>query len=93
MTEGLFVACDVLTRGPDGWRLIEVKSSSRQKDEHLTDVAVQAHVLARCGIEPQSAGVMHLNGEFRHPDVGDLFAVTEVTDGVRDQVPPTGCWP
>jgi len=28
---------------------------------------------------PITAAVMHLNKEFRHPDVGDLFARTDVT--------------
>lgn len=79
LADGVFVVCDVLVREPDGWHLIEVKSASRRKDEHLHDLAVQAHVLARAGLAVTRLGVMHLNPEFAHPDGGDLFARADVT--------------
>src|SRR5207253_9485188 len=52
VADNTFVAVDVLLRerGGTGWRLIEVKSASSQKEEHLLDVAVQAHVLALNGV-------------------------------------------
>ena len=40
-----FVAVDILDRHPGGFHLIEVKSSTSQKPEHIPDVAVQLHVL------------------------------------------------
>jgi hypothetical protein len=50
MEDGVRVRADILERLPSGdWNLIEVKSSTRVKDEHLTDVAVQYHVLKRGG--------------------------------------------
>jgi predicted RecB family nuclease len=79
--DAVFVQADVLQRNGDGrWRLIEVKSSKSAKDEHIPDTGVQAHVLMRNGIELESVHVMHLNGEFRHPDIGDLFAQSDVTE-------------
>ncbi len=45
VADDTFVAVDVLERVPGGWRLIEVKSSSSQKDEHVTDAAIQLYVL------------------------------------------------
>ncbi|MCC6317201.1 MAG: DUF2779 domain-containing protein [Gemmatimonadaceae bacterium] len=81
--EGTFVACDVIVREPEGWRLIEVKSSTRRKDEHIVDLAVQAHVLTQSGLPVSRIEVMHLNSEFRHPATNDLFASTSVTDEVR----------
>lgn len=69
----MFVAVDVLERNGDGFTLIEVKSSSSQKDEHIPDAAIQTHVLRQCGITVQRAEIMHLNKEFRFPDEGDLF--------------------
>jgi len=80
--DDVFVASDVLLRDATGWRLIEVKSSSEQKDEHIPDAAVQAHVLSRNGLDVTSIEIMHLNKAFRHPDVGDLFARTDVTEDV-----------
>jgi predicted RecB family nuclease len=86
MADDLFVACDVIVREPDGWRLIEVKSSTSQKEEHVTDLAAQAYVLARNGLDVRAVEVMHLNKEFRHPDVGDLFARTDVSPDVASRV-------
>lgn len=85
--EGTFVACDVVIREPEGWRLIEVKSSTRRKDEHIVDLAVQAWVLGQCGLDVARVDVMHLNGDFRHPDTNDLFATTTVTDEVFAWLP------
>lgn len=79
-----FVAVDVLERLGDGWRLIEVKSSSKQEDKHIPDVAVQKHVLGRAGLEIKACEVLHLNREFRHPDQGELFDRTEVTEPVDE---------
>src|SRR3989475_801923 len=82
IADGTFVAIDVLEKQGDGYRLTEVKSSTSQKDEHIPDVAVQACVAAACGVNITAADVLHLNKEFRHPDVGDLFARTDVTEPV-----------
>src|SRR3989475_6804084 len=82
IADDTFVAIDVLEKQGDGYRLTEVKSSTSQKDEHIPDVAVQARVAAACGVNVTAADVLHLNKEFRHPDVGDLFARTDVTEPV-----------
>lgn len=90
LADDVFVAVDVLKRTEDGFDLIEVKSSSQQKDEHIPDAAIQTHVLGRNGIRLRRVEIMHLNKEFRHPDQGDLFERTDVTRPVNDflnQVP------
>ena len=74
-----FVAVDILERQPGGFHVIEVKSSNSQKPEHIPDVAVQLHVLGRAGIDVTRASVMHLNRDFRHPDLGERFCTTDVT--------------
>jgi predicted RecB family nuclease len=84
---GTFVAIDVLEKRGAGHHLIEVKSSTTQKEEHVPDVAVQAFVAAACGVEITSAEVLHLNKDFRHPDEGDLFARTDVTQAVARFLP------
>ncbi len=81
------VTVDVLERLADGFRLVEVKSASSQKDEHIPDAAVQAHVLEQNGIDLRAAEIMHLNKDFRHPDQGDLFRRTDVTAQVRAALP------
>jgi hypothetical protein len=64
-SDGVFVTADILERqGPrtaGGFCLTEVKSTTSVKEQHLPDVAVQAHVLRRSGLEIVRMEVMHLN--------------------------------
>jgi hypothetical protein len=62
-----FVACDVLVHEGDAWRLIEVKSSSSAKEEHLMDAAIQVHVLELSGLRVSDVEIMHLNKECHFP--------------------------
>lgn len=87
MADGVFVAVDVLERTNGGFNLIEVKSSKSQEDKQIPDAAIQTHVLRRCGIDVLRAEIMHLNKEYRHPDVGDLFQRTHVTPQVEQLLP------
>ena len=81
--DGVFVAVDILEREGRGFRLVEVKSTASVKDHHIPDVAVQAHVLRRNGLDLVGAEVMHLNRECAYPDLSNLFVRSDVTDAVR----------
>jgi uncharacterized protein DUF2779 len=85
--EGTFVAVDVLVREHGGWRLVEVKSSTRVKDEHIADAALQWHVLDRAGLCVHAVEIMHLNRECQHPDLSNLFVRADVTGRVREMLP------
>src|SRR6266704_5355252 len=87
IADNTFVAIDVLEKLKDGYRLTEVKSSTSQKDEHISDVAIQARVAAACGVKITAAEVLHLNKEFRNPASGDLFARSDVTGAVAAFLP------
>src|SRR5436190_14431355 len=87
IADDTFVAIDVLEKQGDGYRLTEVKSSTSQKNEHISDVAIQARVAAACGVNITAAAVLHLNKGFRNPDTGDLFARTDVTAPVAAFLP------
>jgi predicted RecB family nuclease len=86
LADDTFVAADVLLRDANGFRLIEVKSSSEIKDDHIPDAAVQVHVLRQSGVEVRHAEVMHLNKQFHFPDQGDLFVREDVTERVQAAV-------
>ena len=45
--------------------MVQVKSSTSQKPEYISDVAVQARIAAASGIPITATEVMHLNKEFR----------------------------
>ncbi len=85
--DDVFVAVDVLERTDEGFNLIEVKSSSSQKEEHIPDAAIQVHVLRQCEINVTRAEIMHLNKEHRFPDEGDVFQRTDITDPVEGLLP------
>ncbi len=81
--DGVFVAVDILARDNRGFRLVEVKSSASVKEHHIPDVAMQAHVLRRNGLELVGTEVMHLNRECTYPDLSNLFVRADVTEAVR----------
>ena len=51
LEDSVFVAVDILERADGGHNLIEVKSTTSVKQEHIPDAAVQAHVLRTAGID------------------------------------------
>jgi uncharacterized protein DUF2779 len=79
----VFVAVDILERDRGGWNLVEVKSSTYVKPEHVPDVAIQAHVLRGTGVAVRRAELMHLNRACRHPDLSNLFAREDVGEEVE----------
>lgn len=87
MEDGVFVAVDILERLTEGFRLIEVKSSTSVKDEHIPDVAIQVHVLQRAGLDVREAVLMHLNREYRHGGTADLFVLEDVLPDVQPLLP------
>ena len=88
--QDLHVRLDVLERYVGGWRLIEVKSSSRVKDHHVDDAAFQAYVLAVAGVPLHAIGILHVNTSYvRGPgeiDWHDFFASVDVTDEVAARI-------
>jgi len=83
----VFVAVDILQRTNSDFSLIEVKSSTSVKDEHIPDAAIQAHVLRQTGLQVPSVQIMHLNKEYRHPGPGDLLVRVDVTEAVEAVIP------
>ena len=81
--EGVLVLADILERTGSGWTLIEVKSSTRVKAEHLPDLAIQTHVLRGAGLAVSRAELMHLNRDCRHPDLSNLFSRQDCTEEVE----------
>ena len=80
---GVFIAADILTRDDDGWRLIEVKSSTQVKPQHLPDAAVQLWVLRQTGLVVTHVEIMVLDRACTHPDLSNLFQRVDVTAAVE----------
>ncbi|MDE0046477.1 MAG: DUF2779 domain-containing protein [bacterium] len=68
--QGVLVRADVIERLPGGgWRLVEVKSSTRLKDVFVRDAAVQLWVLKGAGLDVRDAGVLTLDRDYVHDGV------------------------
>jgi hypothetical protein len=94
---GVLVRADVLNRENGDFALIEVKASTRVKEVHVPDVAVQLWVLRGAGLDVRRAGVLLLDKSYVYDghalDIDELFrfhdlteAVEPLLDGVEEQV-------
>ncbi len=85
----LHARADILEPAANGrWDLIEVKSSSKVKDEHIPDVAFQKQVYEGAGVRIRRSYVMHVDTSYVRSgevDPEGLLQRTEVTDEVKDQ--------
>ena len=87
--ENIGIRADILQREPaNRWKLIEVKSTTRVKDEHFYDVAIQKHVLEETGIKISTACLMHLNRQYVYDGntykLDQLFSVEDITANVTE---------
>jgi hypothetical protein len=93
--EGVAIRVDILERAWDAhrqhatWRLIEVKSSTRVKEVHLDDLAVQRHVLLGAGLEISGACLMHIDTRYLYNggevDLKALFGLEDVSAAVIER--------
>jgi len=87
--DGVRVRVDILQRGQaGGWRLIEVKSSTQVKDEHLPDLAIQHYVVSGCGVRIESDHVMRVNSSYVFDGVRIDPASFFVADDVTGPITP-----
>jgi hypothetical protein len=81
---GFVAAVDVLEFNSEtrGYTIREIKSSTKQKEEHLYDVAFQTLLLRRSGMKIDRVYVVHLNPHyirFGDLDLPNLFAGVDMT--------------
>jgi hypothetical protein len=80
---------DVLSRNADTtFDLVEVKSSTRVKDEHIPDVGIQIHVLEGAGITVRRVSLLHIDNTYVYEggpyDLTRLLQLEDVTDTAQD---------
>ncbi|RMH00598.1 MAG: DUF2779 domain-containing protein [Chloroflexi bacterium] len=83
----LLVITDIVIKTSNGWKLIEVKATTKPKKEHSPDLAIQKYAMEANGLKVTETAVMHLNPDYRHPNQGDLFLITDITDQVNTRFP------
>ncbi len=93
--DGVLVRVDILERVPTeegrspAWRMIEVKSSTRVKDVHVDDLAIQSHVLLGAGLPLAGVCLMHVDTSYLYEggdiDLLRLFAIQDLSDVVASR--------
>ena len=78
--DGLLIRADVLLRGTGGPRLIEVKSSSSLKPEHVEDCTIQYWVLEHTSTKPGAVFLAHINNQFVYERPGDYAGLLTEND-------------
>ncbi len=92
---GVRVRVDVLLRENGRYRPIEVKASTRVKDVHIEDCAVQTWVLEREGLELSGISLALVNRGFVYHGDGNydgLLVEEDVTEPVRELLPEVEHW-
>jgi CRISPR/Cas system-associated exonuclease Cas4 (RecB family) len=85
--KNILVRIDILKRNKNGtWDLIEVKSSTDIKDEHIPDVAIQRYVAEGAGLEISRTILKHINRECVFPDLKNLFVDIDCTELVAAEL-------
>ena len=84
--DGLFLRADVLEPTENGWNLYEIKASTKQKPEHIPDLAFQKFVCEKAGLNIEKCFVIFLNKEFvKNGEINSkkLSTIEEVTEKVN----------
>ena len=88
---GVFGAIDALSRdGSSAWTLTEVKSTTKVKEQHIADVAVQTWIARGAGLKIERMELMHLNRACRYPDLSNLFVRSDITHEVEAYLAEVG---
>ncbi len=90
MHSGVLCAVDLLIRKGKKYYAYEVKSTNDVKPQHITDAALQYHVLTQAGIELADFSIVHFNREYTKIgkiDVQQLFMATSILENIRTELP------
>ncbi len=92
-SDGLLIRADLLLPDRDGFRMVEVKSSTSVKDYHLTDAAIQSWVAQQAKLPLTSVEIAHIDNSFVYPGGGDYHGlfhhadISEQISGMKAEVP------
>jgi hypothetical protein len=79
--EGTFARADILVPIKDGlYDIIEVKSDTEVKDEHIPDVSFQKRVFEKCGYKIHQVFIMHADNSYVFDGSIDVFKYFKTDD-------------
>lgn len=97
---GVLVRLDVLIpEGPNpqgpAWRIVEVKASTKVKDEHVADCAIQAWVFQGLGYDLGELALAHVDKSYEYPggeDFTGLLVEEDLTAEIADLQDSVPAW-
>ena len=91
--DGLLIRADLMLPDQNGYRMVEVKSSTSVKEYYLEDAAIQSWVAQQSGLTLSSVEIAHIDNSFVYSGDGDykgLFRCIDISEqisGIKDEVP------
>ena len=86
-TDGALAFADALlpvgSKRGKSWRMVEVKSATSVKPYHRNDIAVQAYVATRSGVDLKAVALAHIDSDWTYPGADDykgLLIEVDLTD-------------
>jgi hypothetical protein len=83
----VLVIADILVKDDTGWKIFEVKSSTKISDTYLSDAAIQYYVISNC-IKVEDISIVYINNEYVRKgeiNVRKLFKTESVKKEALDQ--------
>jgi len=84
--DDVLIRADIIIRNGSEWEMIEVKSSTSPKKEHIMDAAIQAYIIRACGVNLTKIKIGHINKDFLYQgdeDYERLLVEVDVTDEIN----------
>ncbi len=86
--EGVLCAIDILVKNDNKWCAYEVKNTTKVKEPHIMDAALQYHVITNSGIQLEDVFIVHLNNKYVRRgeiNVQELFTKSSIHEQVKEQ--------
>ena len=86
------VRTDVLIRKENGWELLEAKSSTKLKKEHIPDISIQSFIVRKClnqiGQNLTSCKLIHINNKFildKTKNYAELIIENDISSSIIEE--------
>ncbi len=81
-------AIDILVKNNNKWYAYEVKGTTKVKEPHIMDAALQYYVITNSGIQLEDIFIVHLNNQYVRRgeiNVRELFTKQSIHEQVKEQ--------
>ena len=85
---GVLCAIDILVKENNKWYAFEVKGTTKVKEPHIMDAALQYHIIKYSGIQLEDIYLVHLNNQYVRRgeiNVHELFTKQSIHQQVKEQ--------